>query len=73
MRRCAPKENRHETRDDANKARAALRAAHRLPADALSVYKCDQCLGYHVGRSSGAFITRQRRSGKRANRRMRGR
>jgi hypothetical protein len=72
MRRCAGKV-RCETKSEANAKRAALRAEHRLPVGALDVYRCDQCLGWHVGGSSNAFITRRRRSGRRPNKRMRGR
>lgn len=71
MRRCAGK-NRHEDKSGATAERASLCAAKSLRTDQLDVYRCDQCLGWHVGGSGNAFITR-RRSGKRANKRMRGR
>jgi hypothetical protein len=72
MRRCAGKD-RCETKQQATAKRAALRAEYKLRADALSVYRCDQCLGWHVGGASNSFVTRSRRSGKRPNKRMRGR
>ena len=72
MRRCAAKE-RLESRQEAEAARKRLAASVGMPVAKVSVYRCDQCLGWHVGRSSGAFKTRTRRSGKRANKRMRGR
>lgn len=71
MRRCAGK-TRHEKRETADGQRAALMARYKLRKDSLSVYRCDQCLGYHVGGSSNAFITRSR-TGRRPNKRMRGR
>lgn len=70
MRRCSRKQ-RHETESGAAAQRTALRAAYAIPKDALSVYRCDQCLGWHVGGTGGKFITRKR--GKRPNKRMRGR
>lgn len=71
QRRCARKK-RHETESAANGQRTALAAKHKLPAGRLSVYRCDQCLGWHVGGADNVFITR-RRNGKRPNKRMRGR
>lgn len=71
MRRCAGK-TRHEDKSGAAAQRAALVAAKKIRTDQLSVYRCDQCLGWHVGGAANAFITRTR-TGKRPNRRMRGR
>jgi hypothetical protein len=71
QRRCTGK-TRHETEASAHGQRAALSGKHKLPPGRLSVYRCDQCLGWHVGGANNVFITR-RRSGKRANKRMRGR
>lgn len=71
MRRCARKQ-RHENRQQANAARKALVASKGLAMDAMNVYRCDQCTGWHVGGTSGQFITRNR-DGKRPNKRMRGR
>ena len=71
MRRCAGKV-RCETKSQAAAKRAALAAEHKLRKDQLSVYRCDQCLGWHVGGAANSFVTRNR-NGKRANKRMRGR
>jgi hypothetical protein len=71
LRRCAGK-NRHEQRGGACGERAHICAKHKISKDRLSVYRCDQCLGWHVGGAGGAFISRKR-TGKRPNRRMRGR
>jgi hypothetical protein len=68
MRRCARKK-RFENKLDATKAKAALAGSK---GQAVSAYRCDQCLGWHVGNTAGVFITRNR-NGKRANKRMRGR
>jgi hypothetical protein len=68
MRRCAQKK-RFETKAEASEARASLAADSSAP---VSVYLCDQCLGFHVGRAGGRFKTRNR-TGKRPNKRMRGR
>ena len=68
MRRCARKK-RHESRDDAMAARAAMAGKS---VTVVNVYRCDQCLGWHVGRGAGHYISRTR-TGKRANKRMRGR
>lgn len=72
LRRCAGKE-RLDTRQEAVQRRAALSAGRDVDKHKLHVYRCIQCLGYHVGRPTRKFITQRRRSGKRANRRMRGR
>jgi len=69
MRRCARKK-RHETKDEAVAARAALLGG--TGKKTVNVYRCDQCLGWHVGRGDGHYITRNR-TGKRPNKRMRGR
>lgn len=69
MRRCAGK-IRYESREKAGEHKASL-AANKDKKTV--VYRCDQCLGYHVGGPSGVFVSRNRRSGKRANKRMRGR
>jgi hypothetical protein len=71
MRRCAGKA-RHETKSGAAAQRSALAASQKIRTDQLSVYRCDQCLGWHVGGAANAFITRNR-TGKRPNKRMRGR
>jgi hypothetical protein len=72
MRRCSGK-GRHETKTGASAQRSALAASLGLPTSKFSVYRCDQCLGWHVGGAANAFITRTRRTGKRPNKRMRGR
>jgi hypothetical protein len=72
MRQCTGK-NRHETQAGASGQRASLAAARNLPVSTWHVYSCEQCLGYHVGRNKRVLVTRRRRSGKRANKRMRGR
>lgn len=72
MRRCAGKV-RHEDKQAAARHRTALGSDKKLKKDALCVYKCDQCLGWHVGQSTNSFLTRRRRAGKRPNKRMRGR
>lgn len=71
MRRCAGK-TRHDTEQGAHGQRLALAEKYQLAPGRMSVYRCDQCLGWHVGGANNVFITR-RRSGKRANKRMRGR
>jgi hypothetical protein len=71
MRRCAGKA-RHEEREGAEGQRAGLVQRYGLTRGRMDVYRCDQCLGWHVGGANNVFITR-RRSGKRANKRMRGR
>lgn len=73
MRRCSGKE-RHQTKGEANDHRSALIVSKRRVGNGqMSVYRCDQCLGWHVGRPTNAFNTRNRRRGKRANKRLRGR
>jgi len=72
MRRCSGKD-RHEERGGADGQRRSLTRDKKLRKDALCVYRCDQCLGWHVGGSGNSFITRRRRAGKRPNKRMRGR
>jgi hypothetical protein len=72
LRRCAGK-GRHADKAGAAQARKALAAAKGLPVARLTVYRCDQCLSYHVGNAGRMFVTRKRRPGKRANRRLRGR
>lgn len=71
MRRCAGKD-RHETRALGNAARARLAASAAMRVDQFTVYRCDQCLGWHVGGAGRSFQTRTR-NGKRPNKRMRGR
>lgn len=68
MRRCARKK-RFETKNEARQAKGALAGNTGAP---VSVYRCDQCLGWHVGGTTGVFISRSR-TGKRPNKRMRGR
>jgi hypothetical protein len=68
MRRCARKK-RYGDKPEASKAKGAL--AGNTGAS-VNVYRCDQCLGWHVGKADGAFISRNR-TGKRPNKRMRGR
>lgn len=68
MRRCARKK-RFETKGEAMKGRTALSSETGAKA---GVYRCDQCLGFHIGKSDGRFKTRLR-TGKRPNKRMRGR
>lgn len=72
MRRCAGKD-RLENREQAGANRAALAGSLGLSISKFSIYPCDQCLGWHVGGADSRFKTRTRRSGKRANKRMRGR
>jgi hypothetical protein len=68
MRRCAGKD-RHETKAEARKARASLAADS---GKRVNLYLCDQCLGWHIGKAGGRFISRLR-NGKRPNKRLRGR
>lgn len=72
LRRCASK-RRHEDRAGAVVEKAGLVARKGIDPDTVSVYRCDQCLGHHVGGSRQAFVSRKRRSGKRPNKRLRGR
>jgi len=72
MRRCAQKQ-RHDSKSGAITQRVAFAAKLGVPVSKFSVYQCTQCLGWHVGGASKISVTRQRRSGKRPNRRMRGR
>lgn len=72
LRGCAQK-RRHETREGAGGEKAALVAKTNESADKVSVYRCIQCGGWHVGHAANRFITRRRRSGKRPNKRLRGR
>lgn len=71
MRRCAGK-TRHEGKSGAAAERASICAKDGIRTDKMSVYRCDQCSGWHVGGAANVFITRSR-NGKRANKRMRGR
>jgi hypothetical protein len=68
MRRCANKK-RHETREQAEAARLVIA---RSSADQVASYRCDQCLGWHVGRTRNHYVSRSR-TGKRPNKKMRGR
>jgi hypothetical protein len=68
MRRCARKK-RYEDKNEARKARAAMAGN---TASTMNAYRCDQCLGWHIGRGEGHYISRNR-NGKRPNKRMRGR
>ena len=73
MRRCVGKQ-RLETKQEAIAQRGVLAASvRRVGTKPISVYRCDQCLGWHVGNTGGVHATRHRRSGKRPNKRMRGR
>lgn len=72
MRRCAGKD-RHGTKAEAFDRRSSLAAKNGKPVSAYTVYRCDQCLGLHVGGTGGSFVTRSRRPGKRANKNRRGR
>lgn len=72
MRKCAGKQ-RYETRDEAARKRAALCGSEGRSTQDVSVFRCDQCLGWHTGRTARTFKTRQRRPGKRPNKRLRGR
>lgn len=72
LRRCAGKE-RHESRTDAAGEKSSITGGFQLSKGRVSVYHCDQCLGWHVGGSNSRFRSRRRRSGKRPNKRMRGR
>jgi hypothetical protein len=72
MRRCAGKD-RHENREVAGAARKKLSASTKLPISQFSIYRCEQCMGWHVGRAGHTFQTRTRRPGKRAGKKMRGR
>jgi hypothetical protein len=69
MRRCARKK-RYESRTEAVEARAAV--AGKKDGHPVNTYRCDQCLGWHLGNGGGVFISRNR-NGKRANKRLRGR
>lgn len=71
MRRCAGK-NRHETKSGAAAERSSICAKAKIRTDKISVFRCDQCLGWHVGGSGNSFKTRTR-TGRRPNKRMRGR
>lgn len=71
MRRCAGKD-RHEDRASGNGARKRLAASLKMRVDQFTVYRCDQCLGWHVGGAGRSFQTRNR-TGKRPNKRLRGR
>lgn len=71
MRGCAGKK-RHEEKRGAVAVRASLARTHKIPVSSMSVYRCIQCLGWHVGHNTGVFISRTR-TGKRPNKRMRGR
>lgn len=80
LRRCSGKRGSEGERQPkeiakaaAEKARKALAAKTGRPISDFSVYRCDQCLGYHVGGSARPYISRTRRAGKRLNKRMRGR
>ena len=68
MRRCARKK-RYESKEAAVTARAAMADRSASP---MNAYRCDQCLGWHVGRGNGHYVSRNR-TGKRPNKRMRGR
>lgn len=69
MRRCAGK-TRFENKAEAQESGTAMVATTGKPK---SVYRCDQCLGWHIGNVGARFMTRARRRGKRPNKRMRGR
>lgn len=72
LRRCAGK-RRHEDRHGADTEKTVMVMRKGVSRDRISVYRCDQCLGWHVGGAAHAFISRKRRSGKRPNKRLRGR
>lgn len=71
LRRCAGK--KRSTKDEALKDRKSLVQNTGRPLGSFNVYRCDQCLGYHVGGAGNHWMTRTRRTGKRPNKRMRGR
>lgn len=71
LRRCAGK--KRETKETAGASRKKLAAAVKKPVSNFSIYRCDQCLGWHVGGNGSHFISRERRAGKRPNKKMRGR
>lgn len=72
MRRCSGKE-RFGSKSEASDKLLALASAAAVSRSRMSTYRCDQCLGWHVGGSANRYISRRRRSGKRPNKRMRGR
>lgn len=72
MRRCAGKK-RHESREQADAARRRKAGGQGERAQKYRSYRCNQCLGWHEGDGDHRMQTRTRRSGKRANKRMRGR
>jgi len=72
LRRCAGK-HRYESKTEAATSRAGLVGSKGWKGNPLDVYRCDQCLGWHVGNAKGKHMTRLRRRGKRPNKRLRGR
>lgn len=76
MRRCAGKK-RYESRQEAIIGRFGLEAASTFQKTQVSAYRCDQCLGWHLGGGSKKHISSQkfrgRRGVKRANKNRRGR
>lgn len=72
LRGCAKKE-KFSTKDQAKTVKATMCVVHGITPDRLTVYRCIQCLAYHVGGTSRSFVTRNRRHGKRPNKRLRGR
>lgn len=70
MRQCARKK-RYESRDEARLAAGVLAGAVG-GSKTVNFYRCDQCLGWHVGKSGHPAPGRSR-TGKRPNKRMRGR
>ena len=61
--KCAGKK-RHETKELARDARAATVKGSRLLNSQMSTYRCDQCGGWHNGRTGRAGRPQKGRGGR---------
>lgn len=71
MRKCAGKK-RFESRAEAVQSKSGLTASKSFKQGTVHTYRCDQCLGWRVG-NSGFKVHIRHRTGKRPNKRLRGR
>lgn len=60
MRRCAGK-IRHPDQATAEQHRRDLARRGKTPMDKTNSYRCNQCLGYHVGHTARRFQRSRRR------------
>lgn len=71
LRGCAGKKQ-YADKSEARIGRVGLAGYKKVTLNQLTVYRCDQCLKWHVGGARRVFVTRTK-TGRRPNKRLRGR